>query len=119
MTVVEFENVRPIRPGFDATIRIGYSTEFFTSENLSTGRLVAQFRQKVKGDVLFEADTEDGTIAREGESTIVISIPAADTTDFEEWDVYFDLVRESDGNKEAVPGRWKWPVRSTVTRDVV
>lgn len=118
---IRFPNVEPIRPGYEGPpIRIRYSAEFYAAEQLATGRLVAQFRPVVAGDVLFEADTQDNSITREGGDTIVITIPAGSSAGFSTLStVFFDFVRiDGDGRRRVVPGQWSWPVRMSVTRDV-
>jgi len=118
---IRFPNVEPIRPGYEGPpIRIRYSAPFYAAEQLATGRLVAQFRPSVVGEILFEADTEDGSITREGADTIVITIPGATTANFASLStVFFDFVRISDdGRRRVVPGQWSWPVKMSVTRNV-
>lgn len=118
---IRFPNVEPIRPGYEGPpIRIRYSAEFYAAESLGSGRLVAQFRASLAGDVLFTADSQDGTIAREGDDTIVVTIPAASSGVFADLaTAIFDFVRiGADGVRRVVPGRWSWPVKLPVTRDV-
>lgn len=114
----KFENVRPIRPGYDAALTISYGVDFWSAEQLDSGRLVAQFRQEVNGPVIATADSDAGTITRPSARTITLTVAAADTADMQEREIYFDLIRIADGAQRPVPGRWKWPVRATVTRDV-
>lgn len=112
----EFKNVRPIRPGFDATIAIVYDPETWAAEIMNDGVLRAQFRPTVDStSVLFEATTADGSIIREPASRkLSIIIPALSTAGFSEPQCVFDFVRLGDP-VTTVPGRWIWPVRRTVT----
>jgi hypothetical protein len=113
---IEFQNVRPIRPGFTSTITIEYGADFWAAASLGDGRLIAEFRRSPKAPLLFRADTAAGTIVRSGPRSLTITIPAADTADFVEPDCVFDLIRD-EGDATVIPGRWRWPVRLTVTRN--
>jgi len=116
---ITFENVRPIKPGYEATIRISYGLDFWTSENLATGRLIAQFRKEISSDVICTVDTNDGSITREDDAVIVITISDEQTAlMLKTHYVRFDLIREDQGVQSPIPGMWKWPVKLTVTRDV-
>ena len=115
---IEFENVRPIWPGYEASLTISYGDAFWVAEQLDTGRLVAQFRQKVMGEVLAIADSDAGTITRPSARALKLVIVGDDTAKMSERAVYFDLIRISGEAKTPIPGRWQWPVRSRVTRDV-
>lgn len=113
-----FQNVEPIRPGYDWTTDIGFEQPFWDAMQLGSGRIVAQFRATIDSAVLFEADSAEGSILRPGGRILRIAIPAAATAAFASLAV-FDFVRIDGAARTAVPGRWQWPVMKPVTRNVV
>ena len=117
MTRQVFPNVEPIRPGYDWSTEIGFAADFWDAYDLSTGRIVAQFRRTLEGAVLFEADTGDGSITRPGGNVLAIAIAGDDSAGFDTLCV-FDFVRIDGDARTAIPGRWQWPVVKQVTRDV-
>lgn len=114
-----FRNVGPIYPGYDTddAITITYLQPFWDAMALGSGRLVAQFRKTIPGALLFEADTDDGTIVRSGTS-LIIQVPGASSVGFPSPHVLFDVIQIIDADRNVIPGRWQWPVVPTVTRDV-
>ena len=113
--------VDPIRPGYPYLLLLEFPEAFWESEQLASGRLVAHFRETVPGPLIWQADSGDGSIARDAEAReVVIAIPAEATAAFSRAVVVFDLARFGDGADDArvVPGTYQWPVRKAVTRDV-
>ncbi len=116
--------VEPIVPGYKASIRLAYLNEAADKASLGEGVLVAQFRETLDSDtVLFTARSDAGTITVERgatETLVTVEIPAAGTADMTpDTSVTFDFIRIDGGAGEVVPGRWLWPVRKVVTRDVL
>lgn len=113
--------VEPIRPGYPYVLTLVLPETFWEAEQLATGRLVAHFRDTVPGALVWQADSGDGSVARDAEACeIVITIPAAATAAFSRAVIVFDLARFGDDADDArvVPGTYQWPVRKAVTRDV-
>lgn len=113
-----FPNVAPIRPGYVSPLSIAFAQSFWDEMQLSTGRLVAQFRKSLDEPVIFTADSDAGSIARPGGRVVIITVPADKSADFTGNIAVFDLVRLDGGVQTPIPGRWQWPVFATVTRDV-
>lgn len=116
--------VEPIAPGYDARLAIAYPNAAADALDLETGELVAQFRAGVDdaGDPLFTARTADGSITRvrgDAETLLTLLLPASATALMTpDRDVTFDIVRINGAARDVIPGRWFWPVRKTVTRNV-
>lgn len=116
--------VEPIAPGYDARLAIAYPNAAADALELDTGELVAQFRAAVDdaGDPLFTARSADGTITLTRgatETLLTLLLPASATALMvPDRDVIFDIVRIEGGFRDVIPGRWFWPVRKTVTRNV-
>lgn len=113
-------DVEPIRPGYEASIRLQFPADFYAAW-FAAGRLVAQFRSALPSPVmLFEADSDDGTIVRDtGARSIRIVLPADATAPMDgSSQVVFDFVRVAGAARTPIPGRVLWPVLRTVTRDV-
>lgn len=116
-------SVEPIAPGYDAPVAISYPNEFADSVSLGEGVLVAQFRADVDAaDPIFEASTESGSITIErgaDETLVTVTLPATATAQMvPDTSVAFDFVRIDGSARDVIPGRWRWPVRRTVTRNV-
>lgn len=116
--------VEPIAPGYDARLAIAYPNSAADALELQEGELVAQFRASVDdaGDPIFTARTVDATITcvrGATETLLTILLPASATALMTpERDVIFDIVRIDGATRDVIPGRWFWPVRKTVTRNV-
>ncbi|HAE27014.1 MULTISPECIES: hypothetical protein [Hyphomonas] len=115
--------VEPIAPGYDANLSITYPNAFVDAELMDSGELVAQFRKNINDDTaIFTARTDDLTIARTRgaeETEVVVKLPASATSQMEpDTSVVFDFIRIDGAEKTVIPGRWRWPVRKAVTRDV-
>lgn len=113
--------VDPIRPGYSYDLTLVLPETLWEAEQLATGRLVAHFRDHVPGPLVWQADSEAGTIARDADAReIAITIPAEATAGFTRAVIVFDIARFDDEADDArvVPGTYQWPVRKAVTRDV-
>lgn len=113
-----FTGVEAIRPGFPFEVRLTYPADFFTAEELATGRVVAHVRPAVPAALAFVLDSADGSIQRET-NRLVLRISAEDSAKLTGGIAVWDFVRISEEEvQRAVPGRWVWPVQRTVTRDI-
>lgn len=116
--------VEPIAPGYSARLEIAYPNSVADALSLNTGELVAQFRGGIDdpGDPLFTARGADGaiTLTRGATETLLtLLLPASATSGMvPDRDITFDIVRIDGGFRDVIPGRWYWPVRKTVTRNV-
>lgn len=111
--------VEPIRRGYSHTIALVYPQSFWDAEAMATGRLTAHFRATVGGALLFAADSEAGTIARDaGDRRLDVTLPAEATAAFAGGRIVFDFVRTPEGGAPRVlPGLYSWPVKQAVTRN--
>lgn len=108
-----------IRPGYPLDIRLQFPADFWSSEHLASGRLVAQFRSSVPDVMLVALNSDGGTIEREPDETLLFHLSAEATAGMDQSTyVVFDIVRTMGGESRAVPGRVSWPVKRTVTRNV-
>ena len=115
---ISFSGVEAIRPGYPLELRLTYPEAFFDAESMGTGRLVAHVRRSVPAELSFMLDSDAGTIQRE-HNALVINMTPQDTARLSGGIAVFDFVRiAEDGSRRAIPGRWIWPVRATVTRDL-
>lgn len=116
--------VEPIAPGYSARLDIAYPNTVADPLSLGDGELVAQFRASIDaaGDPLFTARKSEGsiTLARGATETLLtLTLPATATAGMTpDRDITFDIVRIDGAVRDVIPGRWYWPVRKTVTRDV-
>lgn len=116
--------VEPIAPGYSARLEISYPNTVADALAMEEGELVAQFRASIDdvGEPAFTARKSDGTITLvrgAAETLLTITLPAAATAAMlPDRDIAFDIVRIDGGLRDVIPGRWYWPVRKTVTRNV-
>lgn len=115
--------VEPIAPGYEARLEIAYPNLAADALALTEGELAAELRASVDAaEVLFTARGTDGTVTAargEAETLVTLILPAAVTAELTpDTDVMFDFVRLDGGERFVIPGRWRWPVRRTVTRNV-
>lgn len=115
--------VEPIAPGFEARLEIAFPAVAAAALQLSAGELVAELRAGIDdSEVLFTARASQDTIevaAGAAETLVTLILPAAVTAELApDTNVLFDFVRLEGAGRFVIPGRWSWPVRRTVTRDV-
>lgn len=115
--------VEPIAPGYEARLVIAFANLAADALELTSGELVADLRFSVDDEeAIFTARTADETIEvvrGDTETLITVILPAEVTGEIDpDRDVMFDFVRISGAGQFVIPGRWRWPVRRTVTRDV-
>ncbi|RAN30624.1 hypothetical protein [Hyphomonas pacifica] len=116
--------VEPIAPGYDARLVLVYPNEFADFHHMEDGYLITQIRADLDAeDVLFEASSESGSIVLErgnAETCLTLSVPATATALMApDTNVVFDIVRIDGAVRDVIPGLWRWPVRKTVTQNVV
>lgn len=115
----DFHNVEPFSVGYDGPeIRVQYNAAFWNSFGLDEGRIYAHLRLSAHApELLFEADTETGSIIREDAFTLLLKVPDAATKLMKPPSVVFDFVHETELLKRPLPGLFSWPVVLRVTRD--
>lgn len=111
-----YDNVLPIFKGFNSTITIKFSSDFWTAYNIGGEQLAVTFNDTIdEVTPLWVGSTANGAITRNStDKTVRITIPQSVTATWDMDYVRFDIFRYQGSAKTAIPGVWTWPVSKRV-----